>query len=50
MRLVRFSVGKDSEWLSGVTNKLVSPETKCGSGGEESHAEEELNSVEEGMR
>ena len=29
-------------------NKLVRPGTKCSSGGEESHAEQELNGLEEG--
>ena len=33
---------------SGVTNRLVRLETMCSSGGEESHAERELNGSEEG--
>ena len=33
---------------SSVTNKLVRPRTKCSSGGEESHPEQELNGLEEG--
>ena len=40
MRLVRCG--------SSVTNKPVRPGTKCSSGGEESHAEQELNGLEEG--
>ena len=35
--------------MAGVSlNKLVRPGTKCSSGGEESHAEQELNGLEEG--
>ena len=37
----------DSEWLE-CDNKLVRPGTKCSSGSEESHAEQELNGLEEG--
>ena len=33
---------------SSVTHKLVRPGTKCSSGGGESHAEQELNGLEEG--
>ena len=33
---------------SSVTNKLVRPGTKCSSESEESHAEQELNGLEEG--
>ena len=48
MRLVQFSAGKDSRVARVSQNKLVRPGTKCSSGGEESHAEQELNGLEEG--
>ena len=45
MRLVRFSAGKDSQWLQCYEQTRQG--TKCSSEGEESHAEQEANGLEE---
>ena len=45
MRLVEFQVARTVSG-SSVTNEPGRPGTKCSSGGEESHAEQELNGLE----
>ena len=45
MKLVRFSAGKDSEWLECHKQTCKTKDTKCSSGGEESCAEQELNGL-----
>ena len=49
MKLVQFSVGKDSQWLE-CHKQTCDTRTKCSSEGEEGHAEQELNGWKKKVR